>query len=214
MRNIIRGNLYFFIPYLLFLMVCSILLLLMNKAELHLFLNQANSPFFDTFFRYATFLGDGAMIAIISLVLIFIRFRYAFAFLIGSLVTAGLINLFKKVILDDIYRPSKYFELFENVKLHLVEGVNLHSLQSFPSGHTGTAFNVFFILALVVKNNLLKLFFLLMAVIVAYSRVYISQHFLIDITVGSVIGIVIMFFSYLWIKIWKKKWLDNSLLAL
>jgi len=213
MKKLLLNNLAFFIPYALVLVASSFLLLSYEKAELHLMLNNYHSPFFDQFFRFATYLGDGVMIAIIAVALLFVRFRYAIAFLIGSLITAGIVNLFKKVLLEDMYRPSKYFELFENTKLHLVEGVNLHSLQSFPSGHTATAFNVFFFLALVIKKPALKFVMFLLAITVAYSRVYISQHFLIDITVGSIIAVLIMFFTYLWMKSWNKEWIDGSVLS-
>jgi len=213
MKETLKENKYFLLPLLLTLVVFTGLLLTHNKAELHLISNNVNSLFFDQFFRYATWLGDGVMIAIVGVVLLFVRFRYAIAFLIGSLVTAGIVNLFKKVLLDDMYRPSKYFELYESAQLHLIEGVKLHSLQSFPSGHTATAFSVFFFLALILKSKPLKFSMFLLAIIVAYSRVYISQHFLIDITAGSAIAVLIMFFTYLWMKSWNKEWLDSSVLS-
>ena len=213
MKETLKENKYFLLPWLLTLVVFTGLILTHNKAELHLISNNINSLFFDQFFRYATWLGDGVMIAIVGVVLLFVRFRYAIAFLIGSLVTAGIVNLFKKVLLDDMYRPSKYFELYESAQLHLIEGVKLHSLQSFPSGHTATAFSVFFFLTLILKSKPLKFSMFLLAIIVAYSRVYISQHFLIDITAGSAIAVLIMFFTYLWMKSWNKEWLDCSVLS-
>lgn len=65
------------------------------------------------FFKYATLLGDGAMIAILAVVFLFVKYRHFFAFLIGSLSAAVVDNLFKKVLLNEMYRPAKYFELFE-----------------------------------------------------------------------------------------------------
>ncbi|HKL33108.1 MAG TPA: phosphatase PAP2 family protein, partial [Tangfeifania sp.] len=76
-----------------------------------------------------------------------------------------------------------------------------------------TAFSVFFFLALILKSKPLKLSMFLLAIVVAYSRVYISQHFLIDITAGSAIAVLIMFFTYLWMKGWNKDWLDSSVLS-
>lgn len=212
MKKLLYKNRYFFVPYTIFLLICGILLLLLPKTELHILSNEANSPFFDSFFRYATYLGDGAMIAVMFVILLFTKYRYAFIFLTASLLTALIVNLFKKVILHGMYRPSKYFELYESYQLHLVEGVKLHSLQSFPSGHTATAFNLFLMMALMVKNNLLKFIFFTMAILVAYSRVYISQHFLVDITVGSVIGISLIVIIWLWFETWNKNWLNHSVI--
>jgi membrane-associated phospholipid phosphatase len=212
MKQLLKENRWFFTPYLIFLLLAVILLILNSKTELHILSNQANSPFFDYFFKYATFLGNGVMIAVLFIVLLFVKYRYAFAFLAGSLTTALVVNIIKKLILHDMYRPSKYFELFETYQLHFVEGVKLHTLQSFPSGHTATAFNLFLTLALLTKNNGLKLFLFMMAVVVAYSRVYLSQHFLIDITAGSVIGVLVIFLFRVWFDKFNKNWLNKSVL--
>lgn len=212
MKQLLKENRFFFIPYFLFLLFCAILLFSFSKTELHILSNQANNNFFNYFFKYATLLGDGTVIAILFIALLFIKYRYAFAFLTGSLLSATVVNLFKKVLLDDMFRPSKYFELFETYQLHFVEGVKLHSYQSFPSGHTATAFNLFFMLALLVKNNTLKLLLFILAALVGYSRVYLSQHFLIDITVGSVVGVVFIFFAFLWFEKSDRNWLGMSLL--
>lgn len=212
MKKLIATNRYFLLPYLFFLIICGILLAVYSKPELHIISNKNYSHFFDHFFKYATWLGNGAWIAVLFLVLLFVKFRFAFAFLAGSLLAALIVNLFKKVLLHNMYRPAKYFELFETYKLHLVEGVKTHSLQSFPSGHTATAFSLFFMLALITKNNSLKLMFFLIAVVVAYSRVYLSQHFMMDITAGSVTGVVFTFAAFVWFGKLNKTWLENSIL--
>ncbi|NOR74892.1 MAG: phosphatase PAP2 family protein [Draconibacterium sp.] len=212
MAQLLKKNQYFLIPYLFILIICTILLLSFSKTELHILSNSANYIFLDYFFRYATNLGDGAMIAILTIILLFIKYRYSIIFLLGSLLTAGIINLFKKVLLGDVFRPSKYFELYETFQLHFVEGVKLHALHSFPSGHTGTAFNLFFMLALISPGKWLKLFWFIMAAVIAYSRVYLSQHFLIDITVGSIIGVTSILLTYFWLSRSDKMWLDKSLI--
>jgi len=214
MKNLFSKNYWFLTPYIIFLIICVVFLMSSPKAELHIMLNKANAPFFDVFFKYTTHLGDGTVIAILAIVFLFIKYRYFFAFLLGSLSAAVAVNLFKKVFLDEMYRPSKYFELFESYQLHLIEGVKLHSLQSFPSGHTATAFSVFLMLALITKNRWGKLLLFFGAILVAYSRVYLSQHFLIDIAVGSLISVVLMLSSFWWVQNWQKSWLNKSVLTL
>ncbi len=212
MRQLLKNNRYFLIPYVLVVFICGILLIIYSKPELHILTNQANSKFFDTFFKYFTNLGDGAMIAILFILLLFVKYRYAFAFLTGGLVTSALVQILKKVVLGDIYRPSKYFELYETYQLHFVEGVKLHALQSFPSGHAATSFNLFLALAIVIGNNNLKIVFFVFAALTAYSRVYLSQHFLIDIAAGSVIGVIIILLFFQWFNTMNKAWLNKSLL--
>lgn len=212
MRQIIRENRFFLIPWLILLSVASFLIAFYSKAQLHIFSNEMHSPLLDIFFKYITNLGDGVMIALLFIVLLFVKYRYALAFITGSLAASLLINLIKKVFLHDVLRPTKYFELYESYQLHLVEGVKLHSYQSFPSGHTTTAFNLFFMLALLVENRLLKMLFFFIATVVAYSRVYLSQHFLIDIAAGSVFGVVSIFISFYFFEKAENTWLNKSIL--
>lgn len=209
--KLLKANRYFLIPYIFIATLSIILVLIFTKAEIHIALNKFNTNQFDVFFKYATYLGDGLMIAFLFIALLFIKYRHAFAFLTGSLITSVIVNVMKKVIFHDMYRPSKYFELYETYQLHLVDGVNLHQLQSFPSGHSATAFNVFFTIAILVKSNTLKFIFLLLAYLVAYSRIYISQHFLIDITVGSLIATLCILISFNWFSKFKSPWLNHSL---
>ncbi len=187
-------------------------MLIYSKTEIHIWTNKEYSPFFDFFFRYATNLGDGVLIAILFLVLLAIKYRYAFAFLTGSLVTSAVINILKRLVFTQMFRPAKYFEMHESFQLRLVEGIKMHSLHSFPSGHSATAFNVFFMLAVIVDNKMWKFGFFVVASLVAYSRVYLSQHFLMDISAGSLLGIVLMIPFILWFEKMDKSWLDKSLI--
>ena len=75
--------------------------------------------------------------------------------------------------------------------LHTIDGVRLHAWNSFPSGHTMTAFAFFLSLALIVKNQLLKFFFFAMSLLVGFSRIYLNQHFLEDTLAGSLLAVVI-----------------------
>ena len=109
-------------------------------------------------------------------------------------------------------RPKVFFDLENNPDAFpIVEGVNLHSSNSFPSGHTCTFFILFFILAIVIiyyhgdmKNSsrkLLQLGCFLLAVVGAYSRIYLSQHFALDIFAGSTIGclvVIALYPAFLW----------------
>lgn len=213
MKRLLINNRYFLIPYLLFLVIYLVFDIYFTKTEMHIWANQIHSPFFDIFFSYATHLGDGTSIAGLTIILLFVKYRYALAFLIASLLTSGIVHLFKRLLLPEVYRPSKYFELFETYHLHIIEGVKLRSLQSFPSGHTSTAFNVFFMLALLTGNNYLKMLYFFVAVTVAYSRVYLSQHFFIDTIIGSLIAVTCIITIYYWSLRWKKEWLDSSVLT-
>jgi membrane-associated phospholipid phosphatase len=62
------------------------------------------------------------------------------------------------------------------------------AMNSFPSGHTSAAFSLFICLALITPRKWAPLW-VVSAWAVAYSRIYLSQHFLEDVLLGSVIGL-------------------------
>lgn len=163
------------------------------KADLHLAINQWHSAFFDAFFKYLTLLGSGWMVLLLALIFLLIQVRHAVVFLIGNLLITLFVQVGKHLIFPDALRPVAYFK--GTHVLHLVDGVVMHSYNSFPSGHSATAFAIFVMLILLIKNRGLKFLLLLVALLTAFSRVYLSQHFMADILAGSLIGILVMFFT-------------------
>lgn len=206
--------------YILFLLVpflLGILFLILSygKGPAHLLVNAWNSPSADMFFKYVTHLGDGAVFAVVILLLLFVRIRWAIFELLAALFTLIFVFIAKQLIFKGIPRPTKYFENTET--LHLVEGVKMHSLNSFPSGHTITAFAIFIILALIVKKNYLKVIFTATAILAGFSRVYLSQHFLEDVFTGALIGMAIALLSCSLVdklSIFKRSWIDQNLLEI
>ena len=182
----LKNNAFFLIPYLVLLLALTAILISYSKPEIHLWINRHNSAFSDQFFKYITFLGDGLFIIIPAVILIFFSLRH-FVFLLIAYFSTGLIaQILKRAFFDDVVRPSMYFQ--GSTSLHLVDGVKLLGSRSFPSGHATSAFALFLCLALFSSNRYIKLACFIMACLVAFSRVYLSQHFLIDIFAGSLIG--------------------------
>ncbi len=208
-----KSVLFLMVPFLsgiLFLM------LRYGKGPSHMLVNQWHSPMADTFFKYITHLGDGAVFAVVIVILAFVKFRWALYELLAALMTLIFVFITKQLIFNGMPRPTKYFENEE--VLHLVEGVKMHAWNSFPSGHTITAFAIFMILVLITKKNYLKFLFVMIALLAGYSRVYLSQHFLGDIFSGAIIGSLIAAFSCSIvdnISVFKKApWIDKNLLQL
>ena len=70
---------------------------------------------------------------------------------------------------------------------------------SFPSGHSVSAFCAAVVITFVTKEKYWGTFMLIIAALVAYSRMYLSEHFLIDVTAGSALGIFVTSFWLSWI---------------
>jgi membrane-associated phospholipid phosphatase len=211
-KGLFKNNLFFLLPYFLFLIAGAFLLFTFPKARLHLLFNVHHSLFFNTVFYYLTFLGDGWTAVLISLVLLFLRFRYALILLLSFGLSSAITQSLKHFIFDEHIRPSKFFE--GDAHLYLVPGVDMNSYYSFPSGHTTTAFAVYLCLALFVPGRWAKLGLFLLTVIVAWSRVYLSQHFFEDIYSGSIVGVVSALTIYSLLADYKPGgWLDGAVIG-
>lgn len=183
----------FWIPYFLFLIVLLTLIIVNEKAELHLWFNSNHTPWQDVFFRYYTQVGEWVPFVVCA-GLLFYRFRAALLML-SAQIAAGLVTqIFKRIFNEP--RPKRYFsEFFPDVDLPQVIGVHMHSSHSFPSGHTASAFAFFFTLVLLTSNRALQFLYCMLAILVGYSRIYLSQHFANDVLVGAIIGVVMTIVS-------------------
>ncbi|MGZ3902544.1 MAG: phosphatase PAP2 family protein [Bacteroidia bacterium] len=196
MRNTLRKNRTFLILYALFFCIALPVILISDKVELHQYFNKAVTPAFNAFFEYITYLGDGIFSVVIAIIFLFFNVRKAITVLIAYVLSAGFTQAIKYGLFSDADRPELMFEKLHLPPLTLVKGMTeeQHIHMSFPSGHATAAFALFFCLGFFAEKNVSKLIFFLLALIVAFSRVYLSQHFFEDITAGSFIAV---FFSSL-----------------
>jgi membrane-associated phospholipid phosphatase len=198
----------FLYPYIFLVAFSLILLIAFGKAPIHIWSDQHHSPFLDSLFFYYTNIGDGAFVILLAFLLLFYKVVYSI-YIAASYVISSLVSTIIKHILDTS-RPMKFF-YGTNYKLHFVKGVNVHLDYSFPSGHSASAFALFLILSMLTPYKSLRILFLLMAVLVAYSRIYLSQHFLIDTIGGSVIGVATVFLCIYLFRNFHGNWLEKPI---
>jgi membrane-associated phospholipid phosphatase len=191
MRKLIQENKVFFIGYLLILMTVLSLFGLFGKEACFLFVNSNFSSVSDTLFPYITHFGDGITIVIFTIILVFVSYRMAIQSGMIYIISSQITQILKRTVFNDIPRPSKYFDGIAN--LHFVDGVEIHKMMSFPSGHTTSIFAFMAFLSIITKNKSISVLYLLMACLGAYSRMYLAQHFLEDVIAGSVIGVLSAF---------------------
>jgi membrane-associated phospholipid phosphatase len=211
-KTVLKNNLYFILPYCIFLLAGGVHLLLYSRSESHLFFNSLHHSFSDAVSPYITWLGDGLVSVIITVLLLWVSFRYAMLSGISFLIAALIVQLSRRTVFQGWPRPVKFFEGTHD--LHLVPDVTVHSYNTFPSGHTATAFALYFCLSLMVKNNVLKLLFFILALLAACSRVYLSQHFFADVYFSSLIGMFSALAAYFIVSNIKSDWPGKSLLTI
>lgn len=184
MKNKISNTVFIFST-----LVVNILLIIssfvINKGAFLYHLNSYQSYVFDVFFNVITYLGDGVLILGVSgLFLLLKKYKVALWNAIIYLFSGILVQLPKHLM--NAPRPRKYLEDFEQLSMPI--WVNIKTQNSFPSGHTTSAFAMFVFFALALENQVLKYFFFIIACLVAISRVYLLQHFFIDVVAGAFIG--------------------------
>ena len=89
------------------------------------------------------------------------------------------------------------------------------SFDSFPSGHAMAAFSLYGFCALVSKKAWVQGVFLVLGILIAFSRIYLGFHFLQDVVAGSIIGILIALVGYtLQARLLKgKAWAERGLVS-
>lgn len=187
-------NIGFLNHYMLFIVFGLIAVLWFSKGDIVLLLNQNSTNRLDLFFMNYTHLGLGIMFLFVFIAMLFVRFFYAIVSVYNLILNGILTYLFKQVFFHGIPRPTKYFD--QSQFYHLINGFDYHSNNSFPSGHTLTAFAIATFLAIVIRNKNWSALLFFYALLVGISRMYLLQHFFIDIYVGSALGLLSTFLAF------------------
>jgi undecaprenyl-diphosphatase len=168
------------LAYAVFLGLVVLFLKNILNIDVYLFflINGFYNPYLELFFNVITNFGS-----IIFWVLIIVLFllkgkRRMSLHLVYALVMDVAVVLFLKGV---FLRPRP----FETFNL----GIDLEMGTSFPSGHGEIAFSGAFVLSNYYKKY--SHLFYILAVLVAFSRVYLGLHFPLDVIIGSINGLII-----------------------
>lgn len=193
----LKNTIYFLLPYGIFLLSVGLILFLNGKEDIHICINKYYNAFADRAMPWITLGGDGIIISIAVLLLCVLHRRFGLFTGISCLLASGITQLLKHTIYFEEVRPKLFFS--PSSPLRFVPGVENYLYNTFPSGHATLAFAFFFSLAIIVKNKVLQLLLFTTALLIGFSRIYLSQHFLGDVFFGSLIGtsttLVVMTYS-------------------
>ena len=185
------GMKLFLALFILWLIIGAWLLFRFDRDQLFFWINSQNTPFLDHFFYWITYAGTAAFIIPIFLLLYFLKYRNAYFLLLvvlcqipSFLINQGLKFFFSAKRPAAVYADASWW--------HTVEGLELHHHNAFPSGHTAGAFAFFLVLSMLLnrKHKAWAIVFFTLAILVGYSRIYLSQHFFADVYFGSIEGVL------------------------
>jgi membrane-associated phospholipid phosphatase len=182
----------FWAGYLLFSIPVCIYCCTIDKGTGFLLINRMHTSMLDLFFESFTNIGNGIFIIGVALFYIFrkktgLSFQIILGFIISGLVVQAVKHFAPSP------RPKVFFG--HDSRIHCINGITGTGYSSFPSGHTASIFSLVVLLSIYYCQKNPKtnacFYFLTIAVLTAYSRIYLSQHFPVDVLAGSIIGVCV-----------------------
>lgn len=159
--------------------------------ELLYALESIRTPFFDKLMGLVTNLG-GEAVFIVAAIIVFWCLNKSCGYYMMTVGFAGtIINQFLKLWFR-IPRPWVKDPNFTIVESARAEATGY----SFPSGHTQNAFAVFGAPARFFKNTALRIIFIFLIALTAFSRMYVGVHTPLDVGVSLIVGTILVFVIY------------------
>lgn len=192
-------------------------LFVLDKVSFLILLKQGHHPVADCIAPYLTWLGDGVTYICLLWMVALLRASCRKIIIMGGsfICMSIVVQLLKRVFFMHKLRPIALLPVGES--LHLVDGVPLLRDLSFPSGHSATIFLLISVIQLLSKskNKIYSVILLGLALMVAYSRIYLCQHFYTDVYIGAWIGTIAAVVVYIVAThLNGPDWLDRSIYGL
>jgi len=189
MKNLIETinrNAVYLIFCLSFAFFLSLYCILLNKSDGFLLVNRYHTQPLDTFFILFTNLGNGLFaMGLITIMLVMKKIGWSIQTGVSFLVSGLIAQLFKHLIHSP--RPMLFFRPQE---IHWIYGITRTGWTSFPSGHTATIFAITTLLSFYFPGSRTGILFFAIAALTGFSRIYLSEHFPIDILGGLLTGVL------------------------
>lgn len=175
-----------------------------------LFLNSAHSPFWDAFMYLISTKWSWTCVIIAFVIYLFYRkpFKEGMLVVIFILLCILVCDQLSSGIAKPYFtrfRPTHHPE-YENI-VKTVYGYRGY-LYGFFSGHASNFFSVAMLTALIVRDKWYSIIVFSLASLVAYSRIYLGVHFISDILVGVVVGLIVGFLLYKLYRWVRLKWVS------
>ena len=162
--------------------------LVWGKNEAFLYLNANLGLFTDKVFEYSSYLAEGWIWIPYFIVLVGLYKKDKAFILMNFLISTLLTQFAKNFIFTTAMRPMA--SGLDATQIHTVPGVEIHTFNSFPSGHTATAFTLFILTTYLFPNKYALSIGIVYAIVCAYSRIYLAQHFPLDLAGGILVALL------------------------
>lgn len=164
------------------------------------------SGFLDFFFIFISFTGE-QYVYITVLGIVYWTYNKKFGEFIGmSLAFTAVVNNTLKELVNAPRPYTEYPDRVTNLRSSTSTGM------SFPSGHTQTFSTFLFALAFYIKKKWLFITASILVVLMMTSRIYLGVHYLEDVIVAAILGLIIAYvLHYYYDKIYENKLLLHKI---
>nr|WP_248484790.1 phosphatase PAP2 family protein [Tepidibacter aestuarii] len=156
--------------------------------------NYFQNDIFDKIMPIISFLGNGGIIWIIISLILITNKKYRkvgmlsfFALILSTILVEGILK-------NLMQRPRPFIE-FTNINLLIKKPLSY----SFPSGHATSSFAAAGVIGNMIRKY--KVLTMILAGLIAFSRVYLFVHYPVDVIAGIILGLILSYLiTYKFIK--------------
>ncbi len=141
------------------------------------FLSRYRNPIMTNLFIFIAKYFNYYLLAALILALTLIKKSRKIAIKLGLAFVSSLVGVY--ILKTIIQRPRPVINLIEALGY------------SFPSGHTTVMFSLLYLIWNNFEQKYIKYTWLIIAVIIAFSRMYLNVHYFTDIIGGIIFGLII-----------------------
>ena len=144
-----------------------------------LFLSNRRIKAFTAFMKFMTRVGDGVPWFILCVVFLAINIYAGLALAISSIM-----QILLQVVIKRIFSRERPYEKYEDISHAMAPPDKF----SFPSGHTAGAFAIAFVFYYFFPVLFVPM--LVIASLIAFSRIYLGLHYPTDVLAGIILGLI------------------------
>lgn len=177
--------------FIAWLFIGALFNVLFTQEQLFFAINSNYSSVLNYSMYGFTLLGDGLSVLIICILALIISKQYQnLTFIINAILINYIPGLVTQYLKHSFNYNRPLIAIKEVNKIHIESWWPILHYNSFPSGHTTSAFALLVFLTVFVfpKNNKIVSLLFALAILVGISRLYLAAHFFRDIYLGSIVG--------------------------
>jgi undecaprenyl-diphosphatase len=178
--------------------------------QLFMFLNSANSPFWDNVMYFVSMRVVWVPLYAAILIYLGARYKRRFGIIVLFIIIAVVLSDQSSVLIKNaVDRLRPCYEPSLQGLVHVVQG-ECGGKFGFVSSHAANSFNAALLSLMLIKKRWYSISIIIWASIVSYSRIYLGVHYPGDVLCGAIMGALIGWSVYKFYTIYDRRVLQHK----